>query len=86
MHRTSLVSSNLAGAAWLDETLYLQFKKTGVWYSYAGVPFDAYVALTSAPSVGEHFHKYIKPAYPAQLLPPEVVASLPPLGEAAEAG
>lgn len=76
MHTTSVESSNLAEAAWADDTLYLRFKKTGAWYSYADVPFDVYTALTSAPSVGEHFHKHIKPAYIAKALTPSEVGHL----------
>lgn len=52
-------SSNIDLAGHEGTTLYLQFK-SGIVYSYTGVPLSIYEELVSAPSVGHFFHLNIR--------------------------
>lgn len=52
-------SSNIDLAGHEGTTLYLQFK-SGIAYSYTGVPFSIYKELVSAPSAGQFFHRNIR--------------------------
>ena len=52
-------SSNIGIAGHEGTTLYLQFK-SGIAYSYTGVPFSIYKELVSAPSAGQFFHRNIR--------------------------
>ena len=44
-------------------TLEVKFKGSGKTYSYAGVPYDTHLRLTTAKSVGKFVHKNIIPNY-----------------------
>lgn len=67
MITSTVTSSNIASAAWEDETLYLTFHNGSV-YSYAEVPQQVYDDLISAASVGKFFHASIRPHYTATKL------------------
>lgn len=54
-----VVSSNLSKVAWIDGTLYIEFKDSSV-YSYANVPEQTFENLLSADSPGRYFHSYIR--------------------------
>jgi hypothetical protein len=44
-------------------TLGIQFHD-GATYHYCGVTPAVYAGLIGAPSLGKHFHRYIRPHYP----------------------
>lgn len=48
-----------------SRTLTVQFNNGGV-YTYAGVSADQHAALMRADSIGAHFHKNIRPHFPAK--------------------
>lgn len=62
MNRQSVDSKNIASVGWEDGKLEVEFRHGGV-YVYEGVPESDYKDLISAPSVGSHFHRRIKPHY-----------------------
>lgn len=62
MLKTYVDSSTIEMVGWADDTLYVSFKKTGA-YSYRGVSEPVYQAMIAADSVGQFFHREIKPAY-----------------------
>lgn len=63
-------SSFLASIDYDEETstLIVAFR-SGALYTYDGVPPEEYHKLMGAESVGRYFQGYIKPIYPATLVP-----------------
>lgn len=62
MERKLVGSSNIRAIGWENGTLEVEFSN-GKVYSYPDVPEDEYKALTSASSIGSHFHHRIKSRY-----------------------
>ena len=69
MEHKSLVSSNLASAAYDPATgiLEVAFKNGGL-YQYTGVPEMIYKGLITATSAGSFFSAYIRNEFPARKL------------------
>ena len=62
MLKSSVVSSNIQGVGWENDTLFVWFK-TGKVYKYFKVPVTIYNELVSAPSVGRYFNEAVKHAF-----------------------
>lgn len=66
------VESSLLHSVGYDEastTLAVQFHKdvpSGRVYHYDGVSPEDFAAMTGAESIGRHFLKHVKPAFPAE--------------------
>ncbi len=63
MEMQAVVSSNIRGIAWSDETLYVEFTN-GQTYKYNGVPESEYEDFLAAGSPGRFFADNIKNSYP----------------------
>jgi hypothetical protein len=62
------VESNSIAAVKHDpasRTLTVQFNNGG-FYTYTGVSADQHAALMRSGSIGTHFHKHIRPNFPAK--------------------
>jgi hypothetical protein len=62
---TPVSSSNIAAVAHDGENLFVRFHNGAVW-KYAGVTPEAYATFRSAPSIGSHFHMFIKKHHPGE--------------------
>jgi hypothetical protein len=56
---TFLVSENLDCVGYKLGQLFIRFK-SGIAYSYDGVPFDYYDAIQKVESAGKFFHRFIR--------------------------
>lgn len=60
-----VISSNLAAVGYdaASETLRVKFK-SGLVYTYSGVPYTVFYALSKASSLGSYFYYNIRTSYP----------------------
>jgi len=65
-----LNSSNLAAAAYANNTLRILFHNGSV-YEYSDVPEETYSTLLAAPSQGGFFNSYIKTSFPTRRIWPK---------------
>ncbi len=59
---TPIESSNIKGACYSDNTLYLTFKE-GLIYQYQEVPDSVYMAFMASESKGKFFSDFIRNTY-----------------------
>lgn len=52
-------SSMLTGIAYVEGTLYVEFRESGRMYAYYGVPEQVYTALMNASSKGAYMNDFI---------------------------
>jgi hypothetical protein len=66
MDRQPVQSSNIASIGYdgVEQTLEVEFRKTGSVYQYTDVPQRVHQELINAPSIGKYFHSRIKKEYP----------------------
>lgn len=60
MEVAAVSSSNIRQLAWEGSRLWVQFLNTGKTYTYDGVPYELFVSLQRAESVGSFFYKEIR--------------------------
>lgn len=75
MLKAAVKSSNIAALAWANSSLYISFHNGDV-YVYHDVEIEVYLEAIKVESVGKHFHKVIKGAYPYQKLSADEIADL----------
>ena len=65
MEREPVISSNISSVGYdpSSETLEIEFTNGSV-YEYCGVPYEEYLELMDAGSIGEYFHQHIRNSYP----------------------
>lgn len=63
-------STNIAALAHHDGALFVKFNSGAVW-KYAGVTPEAYQEMLTAPSIGSHFARFVKPKHQGVAVPAE---------------
>ena len=71
MKLTPITSSNISAAAWADDSLFVQFVRTGDIYEYPGVSEDTFIKFLRAESQGKFFAAEIKARHEGRKLSDE---------------
>lgn len=74
MNRTPVKSSNIASIGWNEFVLQVEFN-TGAVYEYMDVPYQIYLDLLNAESVGKHFNMFVKGEFSFTTIPTSTATS-----------
>lgn len=62
MNLSPVASTNIAALGHDGSVLFVRFH-TGQTYKFEGVPQDTFRQLSTAPSIGSYFQRFIRPAF-----------------------